>query len=203
MNPMTTIKYVFIIGIMLTISSCVLLDDDCDPAEQKIAFTSADAQFKKEVILGMPSYIQLKDFIIKNLPAILAHNHNISILVKQNANGRKDTTKYENSSSYSFYDYGKGNEIKDQVPKVLYPELKRIYQNFNKSNFYAVHFSRDSSVTISITNPSEYNEKGIGINHRLEWRNPKDKNHIIESNTRDTILNGAIYTVFIHCYRGI
>ena len=203
MSVTTTIKYFFIIGLIVNMTSCFPTIEDCDPRELKIVFASDSAQFKKEVIESTPSYILLKNFIIKNLPAILSHNDNKSLSIRQNADGTQDTTQSK-SSSYAFFDYGKGSEIKDQVPIALYPELKKIYQNFKESNFYAIHFDRDSSISISITNPSEYNEKGIGINHSLNWRNPKNK--IIRDSSslsRDTVLNGALYIVFIDCYRGI
>jgi len=138
----------------------------------------------------MHAYVQLKDFILKNLPAILAHNDKRSLTVER--------------YTYAFFDYGKGDEIKDQIPEALYPELKKIYQNFNKDNFYSVHFVRDSSIIICITNPSVYNQRGIGINHSIRWEKPKyNTSNAIDSISKDTTINGAVYTVFIDCYRGI
>jgi hypothetical protein len=203
MSVTSTIKYFFTIFLIINTIGCLPTIEDCDPKELKIAFASDSAQFKKEVFESMPSYIQLKNFIIKNLPAILSHNDKKCQLEIVHADGTKDTTECENSS-YAFYDYGKGNEIKDQVPENLYPELKKIYQNFNKNNFDAVHFDRDSSITIAITNPSEYNEKNIGIKHFIKWTNHKyTKIGDSSSLSRDTLLNGAIYTIFIDCYSGI
>lgn len=196
-------KYTLIFLLMILIMSCFSPIEDCNPKEQKIAFAAESAQFKKEVINSMPSYLLLKNFITKNLSAILSHNDKKSILITTHSDGTRDSTISPNSS-YAFFNYGKGNEIKNQVPENLYPELEKIYKNFNKNNFYSVHFSRDSSISISITNPSEYNEKGIGINHSIEWRNSK-YTYMTDSSSlsRDTLLNGGVYTVFIDCYRGM
>jgi len=191
---------------MIFVTSCLSPIEECDPKDRKIAFSSDSAQFKKEVINSMPSYILLKKFIIKNLATILSLNDKKSRSITKRNDGTLDTT-LSPSFSYAFFDYGKGEEIKDQVPPNLYPELEKIYKNFNETNFYAVHFSRDSLITISITNPSEYIYNGlIGINHSLEWRPEKyaSYNYITDSTSlsRDTLINGAVYKVFIDCYQG-
>lgn len=202
MKVATSINYAFIVSLILSINSCLPSVGDCDPRELKTAFASDSAQFKKEVIESMPTYTLLKKFIIENLPAILEHNDKNSILITQQEDGTKDTTQ-SNRDYYALFNYGKGNEIKDQIPLELYPKLETIYKNFNAANFYSVSFQRDSTITVFITNPSEYNDKDIGIKHKLVWKNPR---YSIRLNTtslmRDTILNGAVYTVFMDCYRG-
>lgn len=202
MRGTATIKYAFTIGLIFCLTSCLPSFDDCDSRELKNVFESDGAKFKKDVIGSMPAYKLLKNFIIENLPAILNHNDQKSFLSTRQEDGTSDTRQV-NRDSYAFHNYGPGNEIKDQVPTELYPQLEAIYKNFNKANFFSVSFQRDSTITIWITNPSEYNDKNIGISHKLTWENPKySMTGDTSSLRRDTVLNGAVYTVFMDCYRG-
>ena len=184
-------------------SSCLSTDHDCDLEEQNKAVNSKDAAFKQEVISNMNSYVLLKDFILKHLSAIALHND------KRRKQSGIGYSKGKDSGSseypyYTFFNFGKGEEIKDQVPENLYPELSRIYKNFKSDNFYSVSFTRDSTVVIYLTNPSVYDDRRIGITHTLIWENLK---HVekgqVNPLAKDTLLSGADYRVLIDCYRGI
>ncbi len=176
----------------------------CDLKDKKAAFRLPGAYYKKEVLENIPNYTRLRDFIITNLDTIFAHNEKDSYAITHHNYGKDDSVK-NHIDHLAFHDYGKGNMIKDQVPPYLYPQLKQIYTAFNSKNFYSVDFDRNGTVTIRITNPSEYDSKNIGINHSLEWRKKKvvfEKDST--SLSRDTTLaNEWIYTIFIDCYQGI
>ena len=171
-------------------------NDGCKIKDKKIAFHSSDAQYKKEVLENVANYTKLKNFIITNMDTIYAYNEQKRLKVNPRNSDHLD--------HFAFFDYGPGNKIIDQVPSYLYPQLKKIYTAFNKNNFSAVHFYRDSSVSISITDPSEYDSNNVGINHSLDWKKHKAFNEKDSTSfSRDTTLaNGWIYEVFIDCYQG-
>ena len=177
-------------------------NDGCKIKDKKIAFQSSEAQYKKEVLENVANYTKLKNFIIANMDTIYTYNEKHSFVITLHEDGTADTVK-DHLDHFAFFDYGTRNMIKDQVPPYLYPELKNIYTAFNKDNFYAVHFYKDSSISISITNPSEFDSNNTGIIHSLDWKKKVAYEKGGTSFSRDTTLaNGWIYEVFIDCYQG-
>lgn len=174
---------------------------ECTQEDRQAAFTSEKAQFKKVVFDNIDNYTALKDFISRNQDTLAAWQNKKCKSIRVNIEGKNDTLPCK-KHNFSFYDYGKGNMIKDQIPDFLYPELKEIYSHFNKDNFNVVFFDIDGTVSIRINSNREFNDKNVAIIHELEWTNRKYMPYDT-SFERDTLLrNGAKYKVSIDCYRG-
>ena len=190
--------------ILMSLTGCFTdFNVGCDLKDKKAAFQLPEAYYKKEVLENIPNYTRLRDFIISNMDTIYSYNEKKSIKMNSHISGENDSVR-NHIDHFAFYDYGKGNMIKDQVPPDLYPQLMKIYRVLDKNNFLVVSFERDSTVNIAVYS-SEYNSKNVRIVHDLHWRNhkvvfQKDSTSL----SRDTTLtNGWVYAIYIDCYEGI
>lgn len=197
MQPTKTI----ILFLILINIGCIANFDKCDLNKSKAALNSSLGDYKSEILKDASKYTKLKEFLILNLDTLLNYNQKRSFCTTTGVNGKEVTVACSTIDSFVLFNYGTGNNIKDQIPPQLYPELRRIYSSFNKTNFYSVSFQRDSVITIYL-NHIDYDDDQIGISHVLEW-NTKiavNRSTILE---KDTLLtNGSRYVVSIDCYRG-
>ena len=149
------------------------------------------AKFDGDIILNIPAYDELKDFLFKYSDTITSYRDSKNIVIEVGGAGKTDTLLHK-SDCYNFFQ-GNINYDITNVPDFLKRRLGSIYNKLGDRFIKSFEICKKKKITIEVR--SEGGRNGLYISHVLIWNGKIERDYAYIDN-KDTAINGnCIYRI--------
>ena len=144
-----------------------------------------NAKFDEGIILNIPAYDELKDFLLQYSDTIISYRDSKNVVIEIGGAGKTDTV-LQMSDCYNFFQ-GNSNCNITNVPDFLKGRLDSIYNKLGDRFIKSFEVCKDKKITFEVQ--SEGGENGLYISHGLIWNGKVERDYAYIDN-KDTTING-------------